>query len=105
MRGPTKGDVPSQALLEPAQVLAFTPIPPSRGELTFPKAGQQKHYFLCAEAGGPRQKRLRESVEIVALTYRFARQRFYRRKNPSRGIITARRCKQKTFTRRQTHNR
>jgi hypothetical protein len=54
------------------------------------KAGQQKHYSLRTEAGGPRQKHLRESVAIVALTYRFAWQWFYQRKNPSWEIITAR---------------
>jgi hypothetical protein len=59
VRGPVKGDVPAPAPLEPAQDSTFTLIPPSRGELTLPRAGQQRHYSLRAEAGGPRQKRLR----------------------------------------------
>jgi hypothetical protein len=80
--------VPALTSLEPTRNSAFAPIPLGRGYLAFPKAGQQKHYSLCAEVGEPCQKRLRKSVAIVAPTYRFTRQWFYRRKNPSWEIIT-----------------
>jgi hypothetical protein len=97
VRRPGKGDVPAPALLEPVQDLAFTPTSPSRGELVLPRAGQQKHYSLRAEAGGPCPKRLRRTVTIVVPIYGFTQQWFYLRKNPSRGIITAQRHKQKNI--------
>jgi hypothetical protein len=60
------------------------------GKLALPRAGQQRHYSLRAEAGGPCPKRLRRTATIVVPICGFARQRFHPRKNPSRGIVTAR---------------
>jgi hypothetical protein len=97
--------VPAPAPLEPVQDLAFTPTPTSRGELALPRAGQQKHYSLRAKAGEPRPKRLRRTVTIVVPTYGFTRQRFYPRKNPNRGIVTAWQYKQKTFTQEYSHSK
>jgi hypothetical protein len=97
--------VPALAPLEPVQDLVFTPTPPSRGELALPRAGQQKHYSLRAKVGGPRPKHLHRTVTIVVPTYGFTRQRFDPRKNPSRGIVTAQRYKQKTFTQEHSHSK
>jgi hypothetical protein len=59
VRGPEKGEVPAPAPLELAQDSTSTLIPLSRDEFAFPRAGQQRHCSLRAEAGGLRQKHLR----------------------------------------------
>jgi hypothetical protein len=72
--------------------------PQARANLHLLKSANRSTTPLRAEAGQPRQKRLRKLAAIIAPTYRFAQQWFHRRKNPSWEIITSRQCKQKTFT-------
>jgi hypothetical protein len=71
---------------------------PAEPKLVCPsRAGQQKHCSFCAEAGRSRPKRLCKPMIIAVLTYGFAQQRFYLGKNPSQGIVAARRYKHKNI--------
>jgi hypothetical protein len=101
----SKGGAPAPVSPKPAQDSTSAPIPPSRGKLAFPRAGQQRHCSFCAEVGRSRPKRLCKPVTNAVPIYGFTRQRFHPRKNPSRGIIAARRYKQKTFTQEHSHSK
>jgi hypothetical protein len=90
---------------EPVQDSVFVPTPPSRNSSVLPRAGQQKHCSLCAEAGRSRPKRLCRSAAIAVPIYGSARQRLYPRKDSSQGIVTMIGYKQKTFMQEHSHSK